>query len=85
LTRGESFVLLVSLPMGGSHVLLGGLPMTGLSDPNNGSATIVKSPSIRRLMAYKVMAGFREQVISPVSNAMEERKGLFSKPVQWDA
>jgi hypothetical protein len=80
-TRGELFVSLVSLLMGGSYVLLGGLPLTGLSDPYDGGATIVESPSIGGLMAYKVMAGFWEQVISPVSNAMEEGEGLFSTPM----
>jgi hypothetical protein len=80
LTRGESFVLLVSLLMGGSYVLLGGLPATGLSGPNTRGATIVQSPSIGGSTTYKVMAGFWEQVISPVLNAMEEGKGLFSTP-----
>jgi hypothetical protein len=46
LTRVESFVLSVSLLMGGSYVLLGGLPAMGLSGPNDGGATIVESPSI---------------------------------------
>ncbi len=80
LTRGESFISLFLLLMGGSYVLPGGLPTTGLSGPNNRGTTIVESPSIEGSTAYKVMAGFWEQVISPVSNAMEEGEGLFSTP-----
>jgi hypothetical protein len=81
-TRGELFVSSVSLLMGGSYVLPGGLPATGLSGPNNGGANIVESPSIGGLMAYKMMAEFWEKVISPVSYAMEEGEGLFSTPMR---
>jgi hypothetical protein len=80
-TRGESFVSSVSSLMGGSNVLPGGLPATGWSGINGGGATSVESPSLGELTAYEVMAGFWEQVISPVSNTMEEGEGLFAMPM----
>ena len=60
--RGESLVSSVSSALGGgSYVLPGGFRGMGRS-----GATIVESPSVGGSAVYEVMAGFRDQVISPV-------------------
>ena len=79
--RGESFVSSVSLVLGGSYVLPGGLGGRGSSV---GGATIIdsargSSPSADGSTAFEVMAGYRDQVISPYS-MMEEGEVLFSTP-----
>jgi hypothetical protein len=53
----------------------------GWSGTNGRGTTIVKSQSLGKSTAYEVMAGFWEQVISPVSNTMEEGEGLFATPM----
>ena len=79
--RGESLVSSVSSVLGGgSYVLPGGFGGRGPS-----GATIIESPSVGGSTAYEVMAGFRDQVISPVSDAQmgeqeQENKITFSTP-----
>ena len=67
--RGESFVSSVSSVLGGSSVLPGGLA-------GRGGSVIVESvgesPSPGGSTAYEVMAGLRDQVISPVSDVLGE-------------
>ena len=76
--RGESFVSSVTSVLGGSYVLPGGVAGRG------GSVIVrtVESPSVGGSTAYEVMAGMREQVISPVSDMVGEGEGegLFSTP-----
>jgi hypothetical protein len=72
--RGESFVSSVSSVLGGSFVLPGGLG-------GRGGLVIVESvdsPSVGGSTAYEVMAGLRDQVISPVSE--REGEGRYSMP-----
>jgi hypothetical protein len=79
--RGESLVSSVSSVLGGgSYVLPGGFWGRGQS-----GATIVESPSFGGSTIYKVMAGFWDQVIFPVSDAQmgeqeQENKTAFSTP-----
>ena len=73
--RGESLVSLVSSVLGGgSYVLPGGFGGRGPS-----GATIVESPSVGGSSAYEVMAGFRDQVISPVLDARMGEQELENK------
>ena len=79
--RGESFASSVASVLGGSYVLPGGLGGRGSSV---GGATIIdsargSSPSADGSTAFEVMAGYRDQVISPYS-MMEEGEVLFSTP-----
>ena len=79
--RGESFALSVASVLGGSYVLPGGVGGGGASV---GGATIIDSargysPSADGSTAFEVMAGYRDQVISPYS-MMEEGEVLFSMP-----
>ena len=79
--RGESFASSVVSVLGGSYVLPGGLGGRGSSV---GSATIIdsargSSPSADGSTAFEVMAGYRDQIISPYS-MMEEGEVLFSTP-----
>jgi hypothetical protein len=70
--RGESFVASVSSVLGGSYAIPGGVPGRG---PSGSGATIVESvdsPNVGGSTAYEVMVGFRDQVISPVSEAQME-------------
>ncbi len=79
--RGESLVSSVSSVLGGgSYVLPRGFGGRGPS-----GATIVESSSVGGSTAYEVMAGFRDQVISPVSDAQmgeqeQENEITFSTP-----
>ena len=73
--RGESLVSSVSSVLGGgSYVLPGGFGGRGPS-----GATIVESPSVGGSSAYEVMAGFRDQVISPVLDAQMGEQELENK------
>ena len=77
--RGESLVSSVSSALDGSgYVLPGGFRGRGQS-----GATIVESPSVGGSTIYEVMAGFRDQVISPVLEAQMVEHGnepTFSTP-----
>jgi hypothetical protein len=78
--RGELFVSSVSSVLGGSYTYPGGLTSRGSSDGNDGGATIVGSPSLGGSGVYEVMPGYRDQVISPVSQGMEEGEDMFEMP-----
>jgi hypothetical protein len=78
LQRGKSFVLLVSSLMSGSYVLLGGLLRMGLLGNGVGGTIIVESPSAGGSAAYKLMSGYQDQIISPVTEM--ENEGLYSTP-----
>jgi hypothetical protein len=80
-TRGESFVSSVLPVLGGSYVYPGGLLSRGLSGDNGGGTTIVGAQSLGNSGGYGVMAGYQEQVISPVSQGGEEGKDFFATPI----